>query len=166
MPSVILLRHAEALPDSTTGRDYDRPLSPVGREQVQDVRGWLDGMGVLPQRIIASPSMRTRQTTELLGLQAGMDYVDGLYDNHPDRVRSALCGVTDEIEHLLIVGHAPSTPMVAEELSAGGEASDSFFARSFGCANAVRLDHAGHWVDLADSSVVLTFIDGFRPTRR
>ena len=154
------------MPDSTTGRDYDRPLSPTGREQIQEVRVWLDRMSALPQRIIASPSMRTRQTAELLKLSVGIDYVDGLYDNRPDQVRSALIGVTDEIDRLLIVGHAPSIPWTAHELSAGGEQSASFFSGNFGCANAVLLEHAGSWVDLADCSVLLPFVEGFRPTRR
>ena len=60
-----LLRHAEAAPRSSSGRDVDRPLSERGRADCQALNRWLGSLQrTLPERILVSPALRTHQTAE------------------------------------------------------------------------------------------------------
>lgn len=62
-----ILRHARAEADSHSGRDRDRPLSPSGRTACQALNAWLSHCNhELPAEARVSPSLRTRQTAQLV----------------------------------------------------------------------------------------------------
>jgi len=61
-----LLRHAQAEPDSHSGRDRDRPLSQRGHRACQALNTWLRNCPYeLPFQAQVSPALRTRQTAQL-----------------------------------------------------------------------------------------------------
>ncbi len=81
---IILVRHAKAMELSEfDGSDFDRPLSDRGMSSNKIVARYLRLIGVRPDRIIASPSVRTRTTADGLAEQYKIDtveYFDDLYN--------------------------------------------------------------------------------------
>lgn len=70
MLRLILVRHAKSGWDDPGLDDHDRPLAPRGRRAA----GWLgtalrDG-GFLPETILCSSALRTRQTLDGTGVEA------------------------------------------------------------------------------------------------
>lgn len=90
---IILVRHAQALESSDfDGLDFDRPLSEKGREYATIMTRYLRLIGVRPDCVIASPSIRTRQTAEIMCEQykiAHIDYIDDLYVGHEPKTRDS-----------------------------------------------------------------------------
>ena len=67
MRELILLRHAHAEPAAAGQDDAARPLSAIGREEAAAAGDWLRSHGARPDRVLCSPSTRTRQTLAGLG---------------------------------------------------------------------------------------------------
>src|SRR6478735_4917541 len=95
MRELILLRHAHAEPASTGQSDIDRPLSPEGLAEAEAAGRWLRERGLVPDRVLCSPSRRTRETLE--AVLAAVGYVD----------------------RLLLVGHNPGFEQLAALLHSG-----------------------------------------------
>ena len=55
---IVILRHAQAEPNAGTQRDFDRTLSPRGREEAMAVAKWFDEHGVRFDRVVSSPATR------------------------------------------------------------------------------------------------------------
>ena len=64
MRELILLRHAHAEPASTGQADLDRPLSPEGLAEAEAAGRWMRENQLVPDRVLCSPSRRTRETLE------------------------------------------------------------------------------------------------------
>lgn len=73
-PAVLLLRHAWALArGSWEGPDRQRPLSEHGRAQARALPGHLAAHGVVPVRLVATPTERSARTLEPLARASGLD---------------------------------------------------------------------------------------------
>ena len=59
--TLVIMRHAEADMPWGTG-DFDRPLTRRGREQAPAAGRWLLEHGAVPEMILCSAALRTRQT--------------------------------------------------------------------------------------------------------
>ena len=57
---LIIMRHAEA---DWGLNDFDRPLTKRGHEQAAAAGAWLAARGYIPEQIMSSSALRTRQTT-------------------------------------------------------------------------------------------------------
>jgi phosphohistidine phosphatase len=77
-----LVQHGDAVPEQD---DPQRPLSAMGRRQVDAIARWLASAGVRPERTIHSGKLRAQQTAELLAtaLGGGVETVAGLSPNDP-----------------------------------------------------------------------------------
>lgn len=121
MRELILLRHAHAEPAAAGQDDIDRPLSRQGLAEAEAAGSWLKQHGYLPDRIIASPARRTRETLEQV-LQA-LGYVEQMQDTRIyDATPGALMQVADEHRaqaRVLIVGHNPGLEQMAALLTSG-----------------------------------------------
>lgn len=62
--NLLLARHATALPQHASGRDFDRELSQEGRREAARAANWLTSAFPQLPRILASPARRTRETVE------------------------------------------------------------------------------------------------------
>ena len=60
-----LLRHAKATPQGE-GTDRDRPLEQRGRRAAQALAAWAAEHRFSPMLVLCSPSLRTRQTLDIL----------------------------------------------------------------------------------------------------
>lgn len=66
MSELYLLRHAKAVPQEAGGSDRDRPLEQRGRHAAQAVARWIEEQRISPDLVLCSPSLRTRQTLDLI----------------------------------------------------------------------------------------------------
>lgn len=117
-----LMRHGPAEDVARTGRDFDRPLSPAGRERVRLVAGALLQHGEIPKRILSSPLVRALETArivaEVLGVTSMIEEHDELVPGGEGEplVRRLLGEDADEV---LLVSHEPSTSYLAARLLPG-----------------------------------------------
>ena len=121
MRELILLRHAHAETAAANQADTDRPLSRQGIAEAEAAGQWLKEHGYLPDRVLVSPSRRTRETLEEVLRVLG--YVEQrqeqrIYDATP----GTLMQVADElrdIARVMLVGHNPGLEQMAALLSSG-----------------------------------------------
>jgi phosphohistidine phosphatase len=100
---VIFLRHAKSdWADPGIG-DHDRPLNRRGRAAAPRIGAWLREKRHLPDRILCSTALRTRQTLHLLGVPEGAtEFRDDLY-LAPSETILRLARMPARV--LLILGH-------------------------------------------------------------
>lgn len=116
---LILVRHADAVPEGIAGSDRDRWLSDHGREMARVLARLLRGQGVSPDLLVSSPLPRAVQTAELLasglGFSGSVESWRCLEPQGQPKVMAAQ--ITARTEKLLIVGHEPSLSMLGAHLT-------------------------------------------------
>jgi len=121
MRELILLRHAHAEGAVAGQDDADRPLSPEGRAEAEAAGRWLKEHGHAPERVLVSPSRRTKETLEQVLSVLG--YVEQREDRRIyEATPGTLMQVADEhrdIGRVLIVGHNPGLEQMAALLASG-----------------------------------------------
>lgn len=122
MKRLVLLRHGEAQPAGAAASDFERPLTLHGRAQALQAAHRLRGAGCVPDAILASPALRTRETativaTDLERLQA-LRYELNAYPGSPEALLQLLGALPDEIEVALLVGHNPGLSTLSRRLAA------------------------------------------------
>jgi phosphohistidine phosphatase SixA len=121
MRDLVLLRHAHAEPAGTGQPDLDRPLSSEGLAEAEAAGRWLREKGLVPDRVLASPSRRTRETLE--AVLSAVGYVDqrleeAIYDAAPGTL-AALVDQHRDVERLLVVGHNPGLERLVALMHSG-----------------------------------------------
>jgi phosphohistidine phosphatase len=114
---LLLWRHAEA---EDGADDYSRPLTERGRKQAASVAAWLTQHLPRQLRIIASPTVRTCQTAEALGLPFQVEAGVGPDRGTPDML--ATIGWPPARGSVLLIGHQPGLGRLASLLLGGQEA--------------------------------------------
>ena len=121
MRELILLRHAHAEGAVAGQDDAERPLSPEGRAEAEAAGRWLKEHGHAPERVLVSPSRRTKETLEQVLSVLG--YVEQREDRRIyEATPGTLMQVADEhrdIGRVLIVGHNPGLEQMAALLASG-----------------------------------------------
>lgn len=121
MKTLLILRHGQASPaDKDTPRDYDRPLTPRGVEEAQDAglvaKTFFTGQTLL----IASAALRTTQTAQCF-LQAfgeaDLETREHLYHASPSDWLEELYGCSEDLAHVVFVGHNPAVSDLCTQLS-------------------------------------------------
>ena len=133
MDRLILFRHGKAEPESASGEDFDRRLSPRGVRESAQMGAHLADLGFAPDLVLVSPSARTRETwaaAEAYFPKAGARFDDELYHADSGAVRreaeraGATCGT------VMVVGHNPGLQELVVRLLAEGSAPSSLIARA------------------------------------
>ncbi|MFA6020216.1 MAG: histidine phosphatase family protein [Rhodospirillales bacterium] len=117
---LFLLRHAKAAPSGLASADFERPLTERGLEDAAKMAALLVDLGVCPDRVLCSPSVRTRQTLEQIALA-----IPGLKASYPaemyligwEALLSQLRKQKDEVRSVLVVGHNPGIEELAMSLA-------------------------------------------------
>lgn len=120
--SLLILRHAEAEGWTAGGSDKSRNLSSFGRANAQKVAGFLVGQNRLPDEILCSPAVRTRQTLEPLlkalpDLEASARYVPEIYGAPADKLIGLLDFAFVDSVCVMVVGHNPGIGVMASRLA-------------------------------------------------
>lgn len=151
---LVLLRHAKAEHGGSLD-DHLRPLALTGRKQASQVGTGLQAAGLVPDLVLVSSSVRTRQTWDLVRAALGVPAEAARFS---DEVYSAgvrsLLGLLREIEEsagtVLVVGHEPTVSQTAAALAAP-DSDESALARvRVGVPTAAYsvLEIAGPWATL------------------
>lgn len=117
---VTLLRHAHAEPAARGQSDAERGLSPEGESEAAAAAAFLKQQP-LPQRVLCSPSQRTRATAAFLLDAAGpieLRIEPDIYEATPGALIE-LIEANADVEHLLLVGHNPGLESLAALLATG-----------------------------------------------
>jgi phosphohistidine phosphatase len=159
--TLVLLRHGKAVPEGAT--DLDRKLAKRGHADAAAVGRWFVDADHTFDLVICSTSARTRETWAELA-EAGavgnqVRYDDRVYDASVDDLLDVLAEVPDSVKSVLVVGHAPGIPELAD-LLADPDTSDAesllSMQRAFptSCFAVLALDVG--WADLAEDVAELT----------
>lgn len=114
---LILWRHADAHDAAEGQSDADRPLTAKGERQAHRMSQWLHRHLPDSTRVLVSPTLRTRQTADALGVKFKI-----LSELAPDGSVEALLHAArwpDGRGPVLVVGHQPTLGLVAAYLLAG-----------------------------------------------
>lgn len=119
MQELILLRHAEAAPQGKDGKDdRERKLTEHGRNEARAAGEWLASHHVRYDRVLCSPSERTKETAALALGQVEPEYVDGIYDATVGDLFELL-DQQQGAEHVVLVGHNPGIEQLVAFLVEG-----------------------------------------------
>lgn len=123
---VYMVRHAKAERDSPTGRDEDRPLTPLGVEQARYLGDALakaaPPLEHRPDRILTSPAERAARTAaiiaDVVGVGAEPEPALALNANRT-RIEKLLRRLAEADESVTLIGHNPVLEEVVLDLTEG-----------------------------------------------
>lgn len=158
---LFLLRHAKAAPSGDACTDFERPLTEKGVEAASKMAALLVDLGACPDRVLCSPSVRTRQTLEQIALA-----MPGLKATYPadmyligwEALLTLLRRQKDEVRSLLVVGHNPGIEELAMSLADPDQRENEELGRlqtKFPTAALAVLKLSGDWKNLEISSCSL-----------
>src|SRR5687767_10307211 len=111
-----LVQHGDSVPEQA---DPKRPLSVVGRRQIEAITRLLASAGARPERTIHSGKLRAQQTAELPAFDSVVEAAAGLSPNDP--VKSVARMVAGLPADTMLVGHLPFMARLAGHLVTGDE---------------------------------------------
>jgi phosphohistidine phosphatase len=119
MRRLILFRHAKAEPRAPGEGDFDRALTPRGREDAGLVGRALAAENFAPDCALISPARRTAETwicarDPFPRIRAELNR--DLYDASADEIRALVEAVAERCDTLIVIGHNPGLHELAVEL--------------------------------------------------
>jgi len=150
--TLVLLRHGKsAYPPGVS--DHDRPLAPRGRREAALAGQWILRNAPTLDYILCSSAARTRQTLEASGLVTPTVLVDvssSIYEAYPDELLELITAAPPADRTLLLVGHAPGVPGLAEMLAGPGSDTEALrnMDAKFPTSALALLDVHGEWADV------------------
>ena len=117
---VLLMRHAEAVTASADTGDHERPLTEWGRQDARRIAEVLKQEGLVPERILVSSAVRTRQTVERMVEHFGAVNVEEesrLYLASPSTFKELLEAHSAQADPLLIVAHNPTVQNIVSRMA-------------------------------------------------
>lgn len=120
---VYFFRHGSADRDQWDGADFERPLTPKGRERALCVARQLASAGVDAELILTSPLARAAQTAEIAADELGvpLEVEELLAPGFSAEDLTTILASRPGVESLILVGHEPSFSAVISEVIGGGE---------------------------------------------
>lgn len=119
---LLILRHGKAEPGSSLMADIDRPLAIRGHEEVTRMARFLLKDQEIPERILSSNAVRTRQTTEHVIDVMGLDpsiatFHHELYCAPAAAYLDVLSALPKNINTVMLVGHNPGLSHLVAHLT-------------------------------------------------
>ena len=148
--TLVLLRHAQAEPAGGVS-DEVRALSRRGRRQCTSVAARLVASDLLPELVLVSAAVRTRETWEAVA--AGLGEVpdaevvvsDEMYQARVADVVNLVGAVDDRVRTVLVVGHEPAMSSAAAFLSGTGDPASLAQVRTGLSTGSYAVLDAGGW---------------------
>ena len=116
---LVLMRHAKSDWNSNAQTDHDRPLNPRGRRDAPRMAQHLVANGIVPDRVILSDSVRTRETWDgmwSLFPELTPEFLNSLYHGGLREISDAVSRFGRGSDTLLVLGHNPGWSMAASWL--------------------------------------------------
>ena len=109
--SVILFRHGKSDWDAEYNSDHDRPLAKRGIRDAKRMGKFLSKIEEVPELILSSTALRTRETTKL-AMEAGNWDVDielekKIYEASYKEIINIIKSQDDKYNSICLVGHEP-----------------------------------------------------------
>ena len=110
--SVILFRHGKSDWDAKYDSDHDRPLAKRGIRDAKRMGKFLSKRAEVPELILSSTALRTRETTKL-AMEAGNWDVDielekKIYESSLEEIIKIIKNQDDKYNSICLVGHEPT----------------------------------------------------------
>ncbi|WP_309083200.1 histidine phosphatase family protein [Chelativorans sp.] len=163
MKELLLLRHAKSSWDDPSLDDFDRPLAPRGKKAAQRMGREMAAAGWIPERVLASPAMRTRLTWLRVMAELGesapiADYDYSLYMASAETILTVIRTVPEEVSRLLVLGHNPGLQEAALGLAGPGSKKEPLgrLRAKFPTAAVARFTVDGLWSELGFGAARLT----------
>jgi phosphohistidine phosphatase len=127
---LVLMRHAKA--DWPGGvADHERPLEERGHREAPLAGKWLLKHGVVPDFILCSSALRTRQTCTWVCSELGdkaptPKLEDGLYGASALRMLAVINHVPDTVTTLMVISHMPGVQDLAMHLASRDSNHDAY----------------------------------------
>ena len=155
MKRLILMRHAEAGWHINTD-DHERPLSASGIRDAKKIGSWLKEKAYMPDEVISSTSVRTRETLSYLLLDCPQIFERSLYLADADQMKSTLQTLLSET--VILLAHNPGITELAYDLINHEEKHENFM--DFPAASTVVIDFkADRWSEVkSDSGIFVDFV--------
>jgi phosphohistidine phosphatase len=149
MRQLMLLRHAKAVPQGLLA-DENRPLTDRGRQDMASIAAFIAARGLIPDLALVSPSLRTRETWDLLlpafAKQPAHRFEPRLYSAPMESILYLVRETAADVSTLLLIGHNPGFEELARLLSGAGETDALIrFGGAMPTASLAVIDLAGHW---------------------
>jgi phosphohistidine phosphatase len=115
---LILTRHAKSSWDDPLTPDHDRPLNERGKLAASDLGQWLASRGYVPQEVLCSDALRTRNTfsgmSPALPGAPILELKPALYNAGPDVMLAVLRHA--KADTVMMIGHNPGIAEFAARL--------------------------------------------------
>jgi phosphohistidine phosphatase len=123
--TLIIFRHGKSDWVADHGHDRERPLSRRGAQAARVMGRFLAEAGLVPQRALSSPALRTATTVDL-AIIAGdwtceRETCESLYLGGAQAMLEELRRLPDSIERALIAAHETGCSEMVSALMGGGE---------------------------------------------
>ncbi len=144
MRRVIFFRHGKSDWGAGVSSDHERPINERGRRAAHAMGRFLAISGQVPDRVVCSSAVRTRETIEV-AIEAGswsvdVEVLDELYLAEPARVLEVIRREADATRSLLVVGHEPTSSEMVRLLSVGGQMPGAGSVVRFPTASMARVN--------------------------
>lgn len=117
-----LLRHGQAVSDFYM-KDFDRPLTTYGINQLTQLGTVLQMTGIHMDKIYCSPANRTRQTLDVIlekiGSHSPVEFRDEIYEASVRTLFDLVTKTEESIKTLLLIGHNPGISYLVDYLTSG-----------------------------------------------
>lgn len=111
------MRHAQKDESKPEQYDYDVELTEKGFEDSKNIAQELKEKKILPDLIVSSPAIRTRQTAEIvaktLDYTKNIMYNEVIYQAFVNEIVESITYTFDTVDSLMIIGHNPSLTALA-----------------------------------------------------
>ncbi|PRY90373.1 SixA phosphatase family protein [Mongoliibacter ruber] len=117
-----LLRHGEAELGFGRYSDFDRKLTDNGIAQLKRLGKILEINAEKFDQILSSSALRTKMTTELIAEKISAERIffeEVLYEAQTEIILRQLNSVSNDVNHLLLVGHNPGISALASYVTNG-----------------------------------------------
>ena len=155
---LIIMRHAKSS-WKTGEQDHQRPLNVRGSKDAPRVAGFLVSRGWVPELVLSSDSMRTRQTwhymAPVFGRDIAVQYCPELYLAGLVQMTAAIEEIGSDVSTVMVLVHNPGWESAVLDLSG--------HPIQLTTANAVLLTTVAHSWAAAIHGPTWQFVDVLRP---
>jgi len=162
MKTIYLARHAKSSWSSGADTDFDRPLNERGEADAIKIGEELKRLDWLPEKIIASPAIRAKQTCEVYCETLGysvrdIEWNSEIYEARTITLLHLLASLDETTKSVMLMGHNPAMEDLLVLLSGYStvckhQQSDG---KIFTTANIVKLTTDATWTELVSDEIRL-----------
>lgn len=124
MKRLTIIRHAQAVKNTSTGNDFRRPLDKWGKRDADLMAEVVsDKLPLIPDRIEVSPAKRTKLTAKYFidewnNSEDALTYNSSIYEGSETDLLRIIHGWKDDLRHCVLIGHNPGLTSLANHLAA------------------------------------------------